>query len=329
MVLSVLVLVALGLLLWPKESSEGLREHIPKRRVSTTGLLLPLEKVSVVDARMVALGEKLFSDVRLSRDSTVACASCHNLSAAGADGRMHSIGIDGQMGAINAPTVFNATFNFRQFWDGRSASLEEQVTGPITNPIEMGSTWEEVVLRLAGDAAYKAEFNALFPDGVTATNVRKTIAEFERTLVTPNAPFDRFLLGDQGAMNKKAQTGLRLFQEYGCIACHQGRNLGGTMYEKLGIVRPFYGPDRPHKPEDLGRFNLTKEEEHKFEFKVPGLRNVAKTGPYLHDGSVATLDEVVRLMGRYQLGIEFTHTEVQALVAFLESLTGEYNGRPL
>ena len=323
------ILLLFGITLWPER--QVVREHNANSRHEFigNGILSPLPENVVENAPLVALGAKLFSDKRLSRDESMACESCHLLDNAGVDGLENSVGIRGQIGTINAPTVFNASLNFRQFWDGRASSLEDQAAGPVQNPIEMGFTWSELVDRLKLDQDYKNLFSAQFPDGVTAKNIRMAIAAFEETLITPGAPFDRFLRGEANALTPTAKAGYQLFLDYGCVACHQGRNIGGSMYEKLGIVKPYYDESRKPKPQDLGRFNLTGDPEHKYEFKVPSLRNVAKTAPYFHDGSIATLEEAVRLMGAYQLGIDFSSQEVTQLVAFLNSLTGNYKGKPL
>ena len=233
-----------------------------------------------------------------------------------------STGIRGQIGPINAPTVLNAGLNFRQFWDGRAADLAEQAAGPVTNPIEMGASWDKVLASLAEDDAYPAAFAALYPDGITQANVTNAIAEYERDLVTPS-PFDRYLRGERDAIPELARQGYETFKAVGCTACHTGQNVGGTMYQKMGLVRDYF-TDRGEPTEaDLGRFNVTHAESDRHFFKVPTLRNVALTAPYLHDGSRQTLEETVQVMGRYQLGRELTDEQVKQIVAFLNTLTGE------
>lgn len=326
--LATCLVVLLGVGLWPRDES-ATRPAAATEVAAESGLLSPISSSAPVNPELSALGARLFSDKRLSRDQTVSCESCHGLQNAGVDSLPNSFGINGQRGKINAPTVFNASLNFRQFWDGRAGTLEEQAAGPVENPLEMGFTWPEVVARLQADPAYVAEFKHLFPDGLTARNIRSAIADFERTLLTPDAPFDRHLRGEKNALNKKELAGYQLFLDYGCVACHQGQNVGGTMYEKLGVVVPYFDEKRRPRSEDMGRFNLTGDTEHQGEFKVPSLRNVARTAPYFHDGSVATLEQAVKLMGRHQLGIEFNDDEVGKLVAFLHSLTGKYQGKAL
>lgn len=284
--------------------------------------LLPLPAAAPQDIRRVALGERLFFDPRLSADHSISCATCHRLERGGADGMSVSIGIGGARGAINAPTVFNSAYSFAQFWDGRAATLEEQAAGPIHNPSEMGSSWAIVVERLNTDTTLREAFAKAYPDGVTAANVADAIASFERTLVTPDAPFDRYLAGDRLALSPLAVDGYHRFRDYGCISCHQGRLLGGNMYQKFGVFRDYFA-GRALTTADLGRYNVTGREEDRHVFKVPTLRNIALTAPYFHDASTDSLAVAVTTMGRYQLGRELSPDDVKAIVAFLESLTGK------
>lgn len=293
-----------------------------------TGPITPLTQSLALDRRKVALGDRLFHEGRLSSDGTVACAHCHSLATGGVDRRPRALGVGGQEGEVNTPTVFNSGLNFRQFWDGRAQTLEDQVNGPLNNPLEMGSSWPKALAVLSGDASYKAEFARIYPDGINANNVRDAIATFERSLVTPNARFDLFLQGNQTALTEAEQAGYRLFKQIGCTSCHQGVAIGGNMYQKLGIMEDYFA-HRPSRNSDLGRFNVTKNEEDRHFFKVPSLRNVAVTAPYLHDASAATLGDAVRVMARYQLGKNLEAPEVVSIVAFLKTLTGEYLGRPL
>lgn len=277
----------------------------------------------------VALGERLFHDVRLSADDTISCASCHNLSAGGADNRYRSIGIKGGIGAVNAPTVFNSSFNVAQFWDGRAATLEEQVDGPVHHPKEMGSNWPQVMGKLGRDEAYPDLFSRSYRNGLTVDNIKDALATFERSLVTPNSRFDRFLRGEKDSLSAAEKRGYELFQSYGCASCHQGVNLGGNMYERMGMMGDYFG-DRGNPVEvDLGRFNVTKKDSDRHYFRVPSLRNVARTAPYFHDGYAANLPEAVRIMAKYQLGRTVSEQDVGDIVAFLETLIGEYKGKPL
>jgi cytochrome c peroxidase len=282
-----------------------------------------------VDERKAALGEKLFSDKRLSKDNSVSCASCHALGTGGVDRASVSTGIGGVKGPINAPTVFNAGFNFRQFWDGRASSLEEQAAGPVHNPKEMGSNWQEVIGKLSADKKLVALFKAAYPDGVQAKNIQSALAEFQRSLVTPNAKFDRYLRGEKNALTEDEQKGYQLFKNYGCVACHQGVNVGGNMYQVFGVMGDYFKQRGNISDADLGRYNVTKNEADKHMFKVPSLRNVALTPPYFHDGSVKTLHEAVEVMFRYQLGRSAPQSDKDLIVKFLQTLTGEFKGKPL
>lgn len=287
---------------------------------------LPLEVK--LDTKRVAIGEKLFNDKRLSKDNTLSCASCHALDTGGVDRAQFSTGIGGAKGPINAPTVFNSGFNFRQFWDGRAASLEEQAAGPVHNPIEMGSNWSEVMEKLGRDQALISEMKSAYPDGLQPKNIQDAIAVFERSLVTPSR-FDRYLRGDKPAITAEEQQGYQLFKSYGCIACHQGVNVGGNMYQVFGVIGDYFKKRGGVNDADLGRYNVTKSEVDKHVFKVPSLRNVALTAPYFHDGSAATLDAAVDVMFRFQLGRSAPAKDKELIVKFLRSLNGEFKGKPL
>ncbi len=270
--------------------------------------------------QQIALGKKLFFDSRLSKDGTVSCNSCHGLDTFGVDGLPVSEGIGKQKGPRNAPTVLNAAGHFVQFWDGRAADVEEQAKGPILNPIEMGmESVEDVLAVLTSDSDYPKLFAAAFPNDespLSWDNLAKAIGAFERQLVTPSR-WDKFLQGDKDALTPLEKKGFQAFTDNACFGCHSGPYLGGQMYMKLGLVKPW-----PNQ-EDLGRFEITKEEGHKMVFKVPGLRNVTETGPYFHDGSEESLEEAVRLMALHQSGRELSPEDAKAIVAFLGSLTGE------
>ncbi len=278
-------------------------------------LITPIPVSIPFDKRKALLGRKLFSDTILSKDNTLSCSSCHDLENGGDDGRRFSVGIKGKQGNINAPTVFNAVFNFAQFWDGRAGDLKEQAKAPITNPIEMASLFEDVISKLNKNPYYKSEFNKIYRDGVTEDNIVDAIAEFEKTLITPYSKFDNFLRGET-VLSPAEADGYREFQSKGCIACHNGVNIGGNMYQKFGVIEKHRGKDH------LGRYNVTKKEKDKFFFKVPTLRNIALTSPYFHDGDVLDLTEAVKVMAKYQLGRKLKEEEVASIVAFLKTLTG-------
>jgi cytochrome c peroxidase len=273
----------------------------------------------------VKLGEKLFFDKRLSVNNKQACNSCHRVDAnlGGVDNDATSEGAFGKRGDRNAPTVLNAGFHLAQFWDGRAPSLQAQAKGPVLNPGEMAMPNEaEVVKRLSADKAYQGMFAAAFPatkPAITYDNMAEAIAAFERTLRT-NDRFDDFLKGDNKALSAAELAGLQTFLATGCTTCHNGPALGGNSYQKVGLVKPY------ENTSDLGRFNVTKDNDDKFKFKVPSLRNIAITGPYFHDGKMATLDQAVKKMADMQLGKELSAAETSQIVAFLNSLTDKKRG---
>ena len=289
--------------------------------------ILPIPFLEITDPDVVSLGEKLFNDARFSSDGTVSCASCHILTKGGVDNLTTSPGVENRQGKINTPTVFNSSLNIKQFWDGRAATLFDQAEGPIMNSVEMNSNWSKVIQVIKQDPQYIDQFNASFPDGITVNNIKKSIVRFEESLLTPNSRFDKYLRGDVEAITQDELRGYTLFKQYGCVSCHQGVAVGGNMFQKLGIMEEYFTKNLMLK--DLGRFNATKREEDRFVFKVPTLRNIALTAPYLHDGSAKTLEDVVEVMMIYQLGIKVDNSEIELIVAFLKTLTGEYNGKPL
>lgn len=283
----------------------------------------PIPDMLDLDARKVALGRRLFHDKRLSQDDTISCASCHDLSLAGGDAQAVAVGVRQQIGTVNSPTVLNSAFNFSQFWDGRAENLEEQAEGPVHNPIEMDTNWDEVIRKLSRDADYPHAFKAIWPEGIKPTHIQSAIAEFERSLITPDSAFDRYLKGDLQALSSDARKGWDLFRNLGCIACHQGVNMGGNMYANLGVMGDYFADrGKPVLKSDMGRFNVTGREADRHMFKVPTLRNVARTGPYFHDGSIDSLEDAVSTMARYQLGVELAVPDRLALVAFLHTLNG-------
>ncbi len=288
----------------------------------------PIAEPTDIDARKALLGYALYHDTRLSVDNTVSCASCHGLNTAGVDNKQYSDGVEGQKGGVNAPTTYNAVYNFVQFWDGRAGTLAEQAAGPPLNPVEMASTsFDEIVAKLEKDRAFAAAFEAVYPDGLNQTNITNAIEEFERTLVTPNSAFDKWLKGDDTALTEEELRGYELFKKYDCATCHVGANLGGESYELMGLRRHYFAErGLPLTEEDNGRYKQTMEERDRHRFKVPGLRNVELTWPYYHDGTRATLSEAVADMAIYQSGVELTEDENAAIVAFLRTLTGEFEG---
>ncbi|MCQ2344270.1 MAG: heme-binding domain-containing protein [Paludibacteraceae bacterium] len=281
------------------------------------------------DSAKVALGEFMYNDPRISLDSTISCATCHILKDGGADepSDRTSGGINGQFGGVNAPTVYNSFFNIQQFWNGRAADLAAQAAGPPTNPIEMGDqTWDQIVERLRQDPELVARFLAIYPDeGLTEHTVTEVIAEFEKTLLTPDSRFDLYLKGDKSQLNKEEIEGYELFKANSCAACHIGKILGGQSFELLGIYEDYFAArDKSIKynGDDDGLKGFTGNDADLHRFKVPGLRNIEYTAPYFHDGSQATLEDAVRAMYRYELGRTPSDKDVARLVAFMKTLNG-------
>lgn len=295
----------------------------------------PIPDSVAVDAAKVQLGKELYHDTRLSGDGTISCASCHAIETAGVDNHVFSDGIGGQLGGINAPTSYNSVFNFVQFWDGRAANLAEQAAGPPLNPVEMGSkSFDEIAARLAADADFNKRFLASYPEGLNEKTITDAIAEYEKTLLTPNSPFDRYLKGDKNAMTAEQIEGYAIFKDYKCATCHAGVNMGGLSYEMMG-QRANYFQDREVNTKsgltdsDNGRWAQTKVERDRYRFKTPTLRNVALTWPYYHDGSVATLEKAIEMMAEYQVGKKMSEAEVAKVKTFLDAQTGQYQGKPL
>ena len=286
----------------------------------------PIAESVEYDAAKAELGRKLYHDTRLSVDNTVSCASCHSLSTAGVDNKQYSEGVGGQFGGVNAPTVYNAVYNFVQFWDGRAATLALQAAGPPLNPVEMGyESFDQIVAKLSKDKAFTREFKKVYPDGWSEANITDAIAQFERTLLTPNSRFDKYLKGDATAITAEELEGYNLFKKYNCATCHVGANLGGQSYELMGQYADYFAARGTEMTvEDNGRFKQTSIERDRHRFKVPGLRNVALTYPYFHDGTEPELKEAVCKMGTYQVGVEIPDADEDKIVAFLHTLTGEF-----
>lgn len=308
---------ALGLLTIPHASAETVVNR------AALGMFQPLTDVAEnpqnpVTKEKVDLGRMLFYDTRLSLNRKVSCNTCHDLASFGDDGAPVSTGIHEQQGGRSAPTVYNAAIQIAQFWDGRAADVEAQAVGPVTNPIEMGMPDGDYVVRvLKSIPGYVADFSKAFPDSkdpITYENVGKAIGAFERKLMTPSR-FDDFLKGDDAALTDAEKEGLNLFVSTGCTVCHNGMGVGGHLFQKLGLVKEF-----PTK--DLGRFDATGNEADKHFFKVPTLRNITETAPYLHDGSVAKLEDMVAAMAEYQLGRQLSDADIKSIITFLGSLKG-------
>ncbi|WP_127469830.1 cytochrome-c peroxidase [Thiomicrorhabdus aquaedulcis] len=283
---------------------------------------LPNLKDLNLNPQKVSLGNMLYHDTRLSGNGKLNCASCHGLAIGGDDNMPVAIGIDGQMGPINSPTVLNSGFNFKQFWDGRAANLRNQAEGPVANPIEMGAEWPQVVKNIQSVKTYQTLFNTLYPEqSISVYTITDAISEFERSLITP-APIDAYLKGDDNAITANQAKGYKLFQSYGCVACHQGVNFGGNMMQKFGALEAYFS-DNNETEVDKGLFNVTKQEKDKNVFKVPTLRNVEVTAPYFHNAGAKNLDEAINIMGLNQLGRKIPDNERALIADFLTTLTGK------
>lgn len=279
-------------------------------------LITPIPETKDYNQKKALLGKKLFFETKLSLDNTISCASCHILDDGGDDNLRVSFGIKGQQGTRNAPTIFNARYNTLQFWDGRATTLQEQIKGPIHNPVEMESNFKYIISQLQNDSSYQIEFSKIYQKGITTDTIIDAIVEFQKALTTPNSRFDKYLKGDKHILSKEEIAGYKLFKEYGCISCHNGINIGGNLMQKIGVMQEYTSAD-------FGLYGITKKMEDKFYFKVPSLRNVALTSPYFHDGKINTLDEAVSIMITYQLGYPIDKKEKDNIVKFLKTLTGE------
>jgi len=280
-------------------------------------IITPIPQNITYNIKKAKLGKSLFFDTRLSKNNDISCASCHNLSEGGDDNRKFSIGHKKQLGNINSPTVFNSRFNFTQFWDGRAKNLKEQANFPITNPVEMANTFSNIITILKQDNILVKEFYKIYENGITKDSITDAIAEFEKALITPNSDFDKYLRGNNNAISKNQLEGFRLFKSYGCISCHNGVNIGGNLFQKAGV---YVGNIDKN---NLGRYNITKDEFYKYYFKVPSLRNISKTAPYFHTGNVKNLKAAIGIMFKYQLGINPPKQDINRIYEFLNSLDGE------
>ena len=286
--------------------------------------LAEMQKVRPFTEEQVKLGQQLWYENRLSKGNTVSCNSCHNLATAGVDNMPTSAGHKSQFGARNSPTALNAALLGSQFWDGRAADVEEQADGPLLNPVEMANATEaDAAAKIAGIPEYQEKFKAAFPEdgAVSFKNITTALGAFERTLLTPTR-WDDYLKGNVSALSEQERKGVRAFMDNGCMSCHSGVNLGGTMFQKFGLVDGPYWKHIDDPKHDKGRADVTKKAEDEFFFRVPGLRNVERTYPYFHNGSVWELDKAVNIMAKAQLGKTLAPEETENIVAFLKALSG-------
>ncbi len=294
--------------------------------------LSPLPAPPALDPARVRLGEALFHDPILSSRQALACSTCHDLSRGGTIRRDRSVGYDGRVHEFNVPTLFNVANNYRMGWRGQLTSLADKTDQVLTAPNLMANDWETLLPRLRRSQAYRARFSAAYGRPPDRETVLDALVTFQRSLATPNAPFDRFLKGDVGAITPQQQVGYDLFRSYGCASCHQGSNIGGNMSQIFGVFGGGDGPRpnavRPPRT-NAPAASLADAEDERHVYRVPSLRNVAFTAPFFHDGRTDSLSEAVDIMGRSQLGRMLSETDIAAITAFLESLTGEYDGKPL
>ena len=287
--------------------------------------ILPLSKRTDLDPARVAPGKALFFDARLSSDGTVSCATCHQMRYGGTDDKVPSQGVGGAKGAIKGPTVFNTRFNIAQFWDGRALNLHDQLDGPVHNPREMNSSWPAIGRMLKADEAFRTRFLKAYPEGISEKTLKDALVTFEESLVTVDSPFDRWLKGDDSALSNEQLEGYRLFKSYGCVACHQGVNVGGNLFQRMGVMEDYFEQrGRPETRADQGRFNVTGDEQDRHFFKVPSLRMVALEKVFFHDGSASSLDQAIKTMGRFQLGRDISEADRRLIAAFLHSLLGQH-----
>lgn len=330
-----MVIVSCGESKKPKEDSDSLKsekttdkfQELQEKAKTFFGTLPAIAENPdnpITDAK-VELGKKLYFDNRLSKDNTQSCNTCHNLDTYGVDNKPFSEGNDGGLGSRNSPTTLNAALHISQFWDGREPDVEAQAGGPILNPDEMGMPDEKIVIgRLSGNEEYVDLFSKAFPEdqpAVTYDNLKKAIGAFERKLITPSK-FDDYIAGDNTALNDAEKEGLQTFINVGCVSCHPGNLLGGNMYQKFGTFGDYWEYTKSEKI-DNGRFDVTNNESDKYVFKVPSLRNIEKTYPYFHDGSVQDLKQAVSIIAKSQLNKELSEKELNEIITFMNTLTGE------
>lgn len=326
----VLLACLVALVLQQFQTSRPLKS--PKaERVEVSQVNEPIQPIPLTIALAqdkVALGKQLFEDVRLSKNNQTSCLSCHSFSTGGTDGALHEVGGKG-FGGINTLTVFNSGFNFRSNWNGKFENLADQIDSLIENPRVLGSNWEETINKLRQSPEYVQAFARIYLDGLTRPNIKDAIATYEQSLYTPNSRFDQYLRGNKQALTAAEQKGYKLFKDYGCVSCHQGVNVGGNIFQRFGVMGDYFADRGNITKADLGRFNVTQDEADRYVFRVPSLRNVALTPPYFHDGSAQTLEQVIAIMAKYQLGRPLSEQQTKLIAQFLATLSGEYQGKPL
>jgi cytochrome c peroxidase len=290
--------------------------------------LRALEPIAPGVPARIALGERLFSDRTLSSNGSVSCADCHPLARAGTDGLAHSRTAGGRDTALNTPTILNLAYVFRYNWTGAYERLEDEFDAPVQRT--MGTNWTHISEALRAEADVKAGFEAAYPSGITTENVKDALASYIKTLVTPDSRFDAFLRGDADALSVEERRGYGLFKSVGCVGCHQGAAVGGNLFQRFGVMEDYFKErGRTPTPAEQGRYQVTNDPMDRFVFRVPSLRNVAKTAPYFHDGSADTLEDAVAIMGRVQLGLNLEPGQISDIASFLRTLTGQLRGKAL
>ncbi len=334
LILGVALLGIIQLQLWFQEQHieqiDGMA-HVPNSQLTTitSYFAAPLPAPVIDNPAAVTTGEMLFADRRLSKDLNKACIDCHQFNKGGTDQLKYSPTINGGYRTRNTPTIFNLAFVHTYNWDGSVNNLEDQIEGIIKSSQGLGADWETILPRLAESEEYLRLFNAMSPEGISRESVIEALAEYERSLVTIDSPFDLFLQGNVQALSAEAKQGLKLFVELGCSSCHQGLKLGDNLFSKFGVFGDYFKDRGDITAADYGRFNVTSKEEDRYVFKVPGLRNIVQTYPYFHDGTVQDLERAMNIMANYQLGRTLPREELSHLRAFMESLTGKYRGKSL
>jgi len=289
----------------------------------------PIPQTVEINEDKATLGKLLFSDTRFSKNNSVSCATCHQLETGGDDNLAKGISLVADQHVFNTPSIFNARYNFRQNWDGSAATLEEQIDMVMVNQHEFNNQWDIVTAQFSADKDFTNTYQKIYKGVVTKDNIVDALVEYEKSLVTPNSAFDRYLRNEEKSMTQEEIDGYLLFKGLGCVSCHQGMNIGGNLYQRFGIFYDYLAERGDINKHDFGKFNTTGRQMDKFVFKVPSLRNVAVTAPYLHDGSAATLEDAISIMGKTQLGRTLTDNEILLIKAFLNSLTGQYNNQIL
>ena len=291
--------------------------------------IFPIPLKVEVESKKAELGELLFFDTRLSSNNQVACASCHQLDAGGDDNVAMGISMAADQHFINTPSIFNSIYNFRQNWDGSTKTLQLQIDKALRSRHGFNNNWDDVVTTLSKDELLASDFKEIYQDSINKENIIDAIVEFEKTLTTPNSRFDQYLRNEDITLRDEEIEGYLTFKELGCISCHQGVNVGGNLYQKFGVFYNYIAERGDIKKSDYGRMNATNRQMDAFVFKVPSLRNVAVTAPYLHDGSAETIEEAISIMGKTQLGRKLSDEEIDLIKSFLGTLTGEYKNIPL